>query len=368
MINYYNKINFMKIAFITNAMRNDMTGVGVYSKGLIDAFLKLYPQNKYIFIDFEKNNFNKKYLFLIKNPLPTKKMSLWFNYVALKLRNEKIDYIFNLTGTPHIVSFKQKEIFVIHDFHQILYPQFTTFRTFLYNKFFLFSSLNKSFRIIVNSNKTKNELMNLFKISPQKIFKLYLPFFNKKIRKPKKNISFPYLLTISNIDLRKNIKNLVSAFNLIKKNKENIPHKLIIIGKPGYGFKEIIQYIKESPFYKDIILTGYLPDEEKNYLLSKASVFIYIPFYEGLGIPILEAAYFKIPIISSPIPAAIEILKKNLFLVNPNNINGIQSQIKKAIFFGYQREKINKSFSIVNKIKSNQNIKKQIDEFLFSLR
>jgi glycosyltransferase involved in cell wall biosynthesis len=108
-----------------------------------------------------------------------------------------------------------------------------------------------------------------------------------------------YLYTISTFMQHKNIITLLKAFNRIKK-ENNYLGKLIITGQlKGNNQKSIKKYLKENSIEKDVIITGFIPEEEKAYLYKNAEIFIYPSFYEGFGLPVLEAMSIGTNVIAS---------------------------------------------------------------------
>lgn len=367
----------MKIAFITNAIDQEITGVGIYSQALIEAFMGAFPKFRYFFIDYKEkfpNDFklvNKARLILIKNKLLTKKKSIWFNYLAFKLRNYDFDYVFNLTGTPHLLKFYQKEILLVHDLYPILHPEFASFKTHLYNKLFFGLTLRHAYKILVNSEQTKIELLKYFSVMESKIFKIFIPPTIKKklFYKDTKNnflkmiVKKPFILYVGNLDLRKNLFNLIKAFYQIKKEKKFFEYRLVLVGKSGFKYEKIKNFIQKDKIHgKDIILTGYLSHSDKYYLLSKCKVFVYLSFYEGLGIPIFEAAYFGKPIISSSVPIINEIFKNTILTVNPNDVDNITQALFNVLNNEYLQKwnYINQQKAI--EIAKNSMIRKQVKQ------
>jgi glycosyltransferase involved in cell wall biosynthesis len=331
----------MKLLFITDSLRQDITGVGIYNLGLINSIIKFFPKIEYKYLDYEENWLNYNNLLLIKNQILIRKKFLWYNYLSYILNKLKNDYnyVFNLTGTPHFLKYPIKEILVIHDLHPLLYPKFTRFRTTIYNKLFLYQTLRNSYKIIVNSDKTKKELLDLFQITPKKIFKIFIPPRIETKNTSTKNQLFieivkkPYFLYIGNIDIRKNLINLIKSFNnLIGIGKFN-EYSLILAGKPSYGYEKIRQIVIEYNLQRKVLFTGYISEKDKRFLLAKCKVFIYISSYEGLGIPVYEAAFFKKPIVSSKnIPMVTEFFENKVVLINPIDIQSITDGLKIAAF------------------------------------
>lgn len=350
----------MKIGFITDCIRQNSAGIGNYAKGFIYAMKKYLPNNDYVFIDYEVNEFNHKNILLVKNYFLLGKISLWYNYLPFALKHTNVDYIINFYSVPHLIPFKQKEIIIIHDLTVKLYPKFHNLQFILLNKFFLKMTVNNATKIIVNSNNTKLDLLRYYRIPTKKILKVFIPYLSNQKKKPNFIINAPYILNVNTIEPRKNIINLISAFEYLKEYKK-IPHKLIIVGKLGWKYKEIIMKIYSSKYQQEILLTGYLNDKEKNYLYSKADVFIYPSFYEGGGIPILEAMLNACPVITSNISSTKEYAGNSAILVDPTKLEELIEAVNKVINSTRLRQNlINKGLIQINKINNQSVIKNQI--------
>lgn len=364
----------MKFLFISDSIRENMTGVGKYNYSLIKSILRFNHNIEYQFVDYIRNRFNKDKLILFNNSLLVKKKSIWYNYIAIKLRKYNFDYIFNLTGTPHLLKFSHKEVLVIHDLHPILHPDFADTKTVIYNKLFLGLTIKNADKIIVNSDQTKTELIKYFNVDEKKIFKIFIPPLIRECENVKNKYLIrltqkPFILYIGNIDLRKNIINLIKAFLVIKKIKKFYNYKLILVGKAGFQYEAINNFLKTINNNKeDIVFTGYLPDLHKYYLLSKASVFIYIPFYEGLGIPVYEAAYFKKPIISSDIPIVNEFFKNTTLVINPDRIDNIADALTTTLNGYYSAKWINYNKEIAIELSKNNRMKREIKKLISFLK
>lgn len=141
-----------------------------------------------------------------------------------------------------------------------------------------------------------------------------------------------YLLFVGRIEERKNVIGMVEAFEILKE-KDKIPHKLVLAGKDGFGFEKIKEKINASKFENDIILTGFVGEQEKWDLLESAQVFLFPTFYEGFGIPVLEAQSVGTPVIASDNSSIPEVIGDDLkeFLVDPNDSKDISEKIFKLI-------------------------------------
>ena len=139
-----------------------------------------------------------------------------------------------------------------------------------------------------------------------------------------------YLLFIGRLEERKNIVGIIKAFEILKE-KYKIPHKLVLAGKFGFGAESIKNKIENSQYREDIILPGYVSDEEKFELLKNAEVFLFPTFYEGFGLPILEAQSVGTPVVTSNISSMPEVTGGSAILVDPKDTNAIAEAVQKLI-------------------------------------
>lgn len=110
----------------------------------------------------------------------------------------------------------------------------------------------------------------------------------------------PYVIGIGRVEYKKNIDTIIRAFEQLKRSRTEFTKlKLVLVGKPGYGYENIKKIMSESLYREDIIETGWLPDGQVSLLLQHAKAFVFVSRYEGFGFPILEALSLGVPVIAS---------------------------------------------------------------------
>jgi len=187
-------------------------------------------------------------------------------------------------------------------------------------------NVKKADKIIVPSQNTKNDLIEFYHADSSKIFVVHhgvgIPSLaTQDIKNP--TLNTPYLLYLGRGDQRKNIQGLIKAFKILKQDHQ-IPHKLVLAG-PNIGYK-IYKKLKN-----DIICTGYVDDAEKWSLLKNADVFVFPSFYEGFGIPVLEAQRVGTPVVAASTSSFPEVLGSSALLINPYHPVEIAETIHKII-------------------------------------
>ncbi|NJN30576.1 MAG: glycosyltransferase family 4 protein [Synechococcales cyanobacterium RM1_1_8] len=116
----------------------------------------------------------------------------------------------------------------------------------------------------------------------------------------------PYLLFVSTIEPRKNIGTLIEAFNRLKAN-HRIDHALLLVGKKGWHYEPVFEAIAQSPWRDHIHHLNYLSQAQVQALYSQADAFVYPSFYEGFGLPILEAMTLGAPVVTANVSSLPEV-------------------------------------------------------------
>lgn len=360
----------MKIAYITDCIGDKISGIGVYAKGLIWALSQYSKENiESRYIDYKKTDFNKIKLFYIDNKFRIARTYLWYFFIPFVIRNQDFDYVFNFNMIPSPFAYRQKEIFVVHDLILSLFSQYHPWQRVLMNKLFMKKTLKRAHKILVNSEFTKRDLLKLYPELEKKTHKIFIPYMQQEMNNKKKQPSFlkenqPYIFNLNTLEPRKNIVNLILAFERLKK-QFMLPHKLIIAGQPGWLYKDIFDLRERSSFKKEIILTGYISEGEKKYLYSHASVFVYPSLYEGIGIPILEAMNNNCPVIASNRSSIPEIANGAALLFNPDSVEDLSNAILKLIRDPiFSKELKAKGKKRVKELNNLSKIKKEIADLI----
>jgi len=197
------------------------------------------------------------------------------------------------------------------------------------------NSCKWSKNIICVSNNTKRDLIELYGISKDKIRVVYEgvnPAPEENIQSDTETLhkynveKQKYLVFIGRLEERKNISNIINAYEILRRHF-GVTHKLVLVGKGGYGWDKIASEIDVHPFLKDIIVTGFVAEDEKWALLRNASVFVFPTLYEGFGLPVLEAQQLGVPVVTSNNSSLKEIAKSSAFLVDPIIASDIAEKI-----------------------------------------
>lgn len=134
-----------------------------------------------------------------------------------------------------------------------------------------------------------------------------------------------YVLYVGTIEPRKNLLGLMQAFEQCAGSHPGV--KLVIAGKLGWDYQKVIDYARASKFADRIVLTGYIDEAQKHALLKAATVFAYVSFYEGFGLPVLEGMASGVPTVTSNISSMPEVAGDGALLADPGDVGQISAAL-----------------------------------------
>lgn len=331
-----------KIGVMANTLNYNKTGSGQYLYNLMKCILEIDRNNEYVLLNYENysSNLSADNLKIKKIARPFGRTPLWNLLLPFKTINQGFDLVFNPTQTPTFLSFSSPYIITVFDMSPILLPE-TRWgkREKIYYTHFFHRNLKVAKKIIAISENTKKDLIDLYHLPSDKIKVIYLAADKRfkpaesaaavaEIRK-KYELNYPYLLFVGTLEPRKNIPNLIEAFNKIKDKNSKL--KLLLVGKKGWKFESIFNLINALKLNERVIYVGYVQDEDIPLLINAAELFVYPSIYEGFGLPPLEAMACGTPVITSDISSLPEVAGDAGIMVDPYNVNELADEIIKVL-------------------------------------
>ena len=259
----------------------------------------------------------------------------------------------------HVLPFfsPKNSVVTVHGLEYEYFPQYYSFWRRLYLRWGTKNALKRASKIIAVSESTKNDLIKFYggKIEKIKVVRhgIRISDFTPPFIKGggegffKKSPLIPlfkggkYLLYLGRIEAKKNIQGILEAYKILKEEYK-ISHQLVLAGAPGFGYSDL--KLKIDNLLKIVLLDGipqsgkncklkiielgYVSEDEKWQLLGNADVFLFPSFYEGFGLPILEAQATSVPVLTSFYSSMPEVAGEGALFVNPQN----PAQIAEAIF------------------------------------
>ena len=229
-------------------------------------------------------------------------------------------------------------VVTIHDLGYLRYPDSHPFLSRLYLDGSTRHSTRVARRVIAISQATADDLAKLNGVPRQKIRVVYFGLGDAAAREnrpsPKEvcarlGIPGPYILHIGSLHPRKNLARLIDAFALVRDVLDNL--SLILAGRPGWGYEQLLEKIAALGLEKRVILPGYISDADRAALYEGAQVFAFPSLYEGFGFPVLEAMMHAVPVVCSNTSSLPEIVDDAALTVNPLDVEGLASALSRLL-------------------------------------
>lgn len=326
----------MKIGIDAKRIFLNKTGLGSYGRNLVNGLNQLQNDNKYVLYTPEKSiiyDINS-----LNDNISSKVSTAWFKVLwrsfSIKndLKKDKIELYHAISNElPIQLDSKVKNIVDIHDLLFIRFPQFYSFLDRTVFKLKTKSACEKADKIIATSEATKADIVKYYKIKPEKIEVVYqscdASFFKqttaieRKMVREKYNLPKDFLLCVGTIQERKNQKQILEALLL---TKQKLP--LVLVGAGGTYKEEVIAFAKFHDL--DLIIPNqFVSNQDLPSIYQMAKIFVFPGFYEGFGIPVLEAMASKTQVITSINTSMSEIAPNTKNLINPLSASDLADKI-----------------------------------------
>ncbi len=192
--------------------------------------------------------------------------------------------------------------------------------------------------IMADSACTKKDMIEYADIAEERIHVVPLAYDNQ-VHYVEKNptllkkmgIDAPYILYLGVLDFRKGIVNILDAFEILKSRSGNQDIKLVLAGELNPVVTPVVERLKDYRYIKDVILTGFVSDEQKRALFSSAEIFLFPSEYEGFGLPVLEAMACGSPVITTCVSSLPEVGGDAVMYVTPKQPEELAATIEKLL-------------------------------------
>ncbi|MFA7087795.1 MAG: glycosyltransferase family 1 protein [Patescibacteria group bacterium] len=204
-------------------------------------------------------------------------------------------------------------------------------------------ALKHARKIIAVSEFTRQEIFNLYpeakKDKVAVVHNGYSPNLYRVINEPEKiesvlkkyGLETPFFLYVGRLEKKKNILSLVEALSILKDTHPEIKEKLVLIGDAGFGFDEINYSIEEFDLSREVLMPGWVEEEDLPYIFNAASAFVFPSKHEGFGLPVIQALACGLPTIVSDLPVLREIVGESVLYFDQNNKTSIAEVMAKII-------------------------------------
>ncbi len=252
------------------------------------------------------------------------------------LQNADIYHCSFLAPPPQVRLAKRPQVFItIYDLIPLLFPDHCDAGT---NERMqeIIASINNDTWLLSISEATKTDFCNHLKLDPNHVFvtplaadtRLFHPNLDPQalgaVRQKYKMPAGPYVLSLCTIEPRKNIDHVIRSFVKLVREQKLTDLNLVLAGAKGWSYNHIFQEIEGTKALKDqIVVTGYVANEDLAALYSGALAFVYPSLYEGFGLPPLEAMQCGTPVITSNTSSLPEVVGNAGIMLDPHDVDGL---------------------------------------------
>ncbi len=329
----------MNIAINTRfLLPHKMEGFGWFTYEVVKRMVKQHPEHQFFF--FFDRTFDKKFIFgdnvtpIVLHPQARHPVlfKIWFNFsVTRALKKYNIDVFFSPDGYLSLKT-KVKQIAVIHDLNFEHYPKDIPAQARKYLKKYFPLFAQKAHKIITVSNFSKKDIIEQYAINPQKIVVAYnggnddfKPVSDLKANQVRQQYTNgqDYFVYVGALHARKNINRLFKAFEMFKKRSKSNA-KLVVVGEKMWKLQDVA--LTE---HSDIIFTGRLHINSLVDVVASAKSLVLVSYFEGFGIPLVEAMRCGVPVITSNVTSMPEVCGDAGLLVDPFDVKAISQAIER---------------------------------------
>lgn len=339
----------MKIGIDIQCLTRPLTGVGYYTLGILKGLAAL-PISDLIFPFFFSSRGHVelparvyKKMAPVGKKIPGRILSLGWK----RLGFPPVNWLIRGMDLYHFPDFvarpvrRKPVVTTIYDLSFKRYPEFTEPKNLKYLEASIPKSIERSDRIIVISEFTRDELTSLYPVSGNKITVVHggiddifhEPLTDDELMRVRFRFNLPekYILTVGTWEPRKNLARLLQAWRALRMDGKLGGYKLVMVGMKGWLCGEIEQKFRNQAGQRGVMSIGYVPRTCLPAIYRGASAFIYPSIYEGLGLPPLEALACGIPVAAARAGAIPEVLGEAALYFDPSKTREIAEAINAVI-------------------------------------
>jgi glycosyltransferase involved in cell wall biosynthesis len=350
----------MKIAVNTRLLLpNKLEGIGWFTYETLRRITTQHPEHEFLFIfdrqPSEEFIFSDNVKAVVAGP-PARHPVLWYLFfeygVTRVLKKHKPDLFVSPDGWISLRS-KVPALNVIHDLNFEEYPEFIPWLVRKYYHYFFPRFARKALRIATVSEYTRQDLTKRYHCDYDNIDVVYngahhnfhpLKPSEVSITREKVSAGAPYFMFLGLIHPRKNLKNILLAFDAFKKATNN-NFKFVVVGDKKWWTDDLEKAFNSMEYKDDVIMLGRLKMNDLAKVLASAFCLVYTSYFEGFGIPILEAITCGVPVITSELTSMPEVGGTAALYANPFSVESIKAQMLELYNHNeLRKELINKGF------------------------
>jgi glycosyltransferase involved in cell wall biosynthesis len=335
----------MKVAVnVRFLLKDKLEGIGRFTYEILHRMVKNHPETEFLF--FFDRPYHSDFIFapnikpIVLFP-PARHpflYILWFEWAVTRaLKQYQADVFLSPDGFLSLRT-EVPTVMVVHDIAHMHYREHTPFLVYHYYAYFVPKFIQKAAQVVTVSHFVKNDILQNFVLQKEPIvcfnagrsvFQPLNPTDIEAVRTLYSN-GKPYFLYVGAVHPRKNVDRLIMAFDKFKTNTGS-DFKLLIGGRVAWKGDSVQKAYQKAHFQKDILFLGFVKDNILPKIVASAHALVYVSLSEGFGIPLLEAMYCDVPVITSNTTSMPEVVGDAAILVNPMDIEAIAVAMKQLI-------------------------------------
>jgi len=345
----------LKIAVNTRLLlKNKLEGIGWFIFESFSRMAKAHPEHTFYFLfdrPYEESFIFSDNVIPVVVPPPARHPLLhywWFEHALPRALKKIQPDIFISPDTYNSLTSPFRNLMVIHDLNFVHHPEMMPRLPRKYYNYFTPRYARKADRILTVSQFTKQDIIRQYNIEPDKIDvvynganPLYTPISEEQQQLTRQKISRgrPYFIFVGALNPRKNIAGLFKAFDQYI-SETAMETCLVVVGEKMFWSRNIEKAFASMVHKNQVIFAGRLEPEKLKNVMGSALALTFVPFFEGFGIPIVEAFMAGIPVIASNITAMPEVAGEAALLVSPFQTKEIAEAMKMITFVPDLRKKL----------------------------
>jgi glycosyltransferase involved in cell wall biosynthesis len=347
----------VRIAIDYTAAINQRAGIGRFVRNLVGSLVALDTQDQFVLVHAAPNDG-------LVAPVPatanvaTRQLRLperWLSVLWHRLRVPlPIDWATGPVDIFHAPDFvlppvrRARRVLTVHDLAFLLYPECADTRLRDYLMAVVPRSVRAADFVVADSANTQNDVICLLGADPERtavvpggVEPRFRPTSAEAVSefRARHGLDHPFVLSIGMIEPRKNWQGLIRAYSHLRAH-HGLPHRLVLAGPRGWLWESIFEERDRSPFRNDILFLGFVADEDLPTLYTAADVFAFPSFYEGIGLPPLEAMSCGTPVVISDAASLPEVVGDAGLTVPAEDVDALAEALGQVLLDSALRDRL----------------------------
>ncbi len=340
----------MRIGIDYTSAARQSAGIGRFTRELVRAALALDEDNDYRLLVAGRQPVAQAHLprasrryRLVQTPISERNLVRLWHRLQIPLPVEVFLGRVDIFHSPDFVLppvARAVKVLTIHDLSFLRVPECADPRLRWYLGQVVPRSVRRADFLLADSESTRRDLVELLGVPPERVQVIYggvdamfAPVEDAEaLRRAREKYARgrPFILAVGTLEPRKNYPTLIRAFARARQ-AARLPHALVIVGRKGWVYEPIFAAVDDLGLHDEVIFPGFVPDEELPALYNGADVLVTPSFYEGFGLPALEAMACGTPVIVSDVSSLPEVVGEAGVRIDPRDEAGLAEAIVRVV-------------------------------------